>query len=77
MLQCHLPTLCVVVQARSAVGSAALGVNWLSNFAIGLCFLPLRDLLSGGQEDGSGTIFYIFAGISAIGAVVMLRRVPA
>lgn len=63
-------------QARSAIGSVALGVNWSSNFIIGLCFLPLRDWLAGGRDDRQGSVFYIFAVVSAIGALIMLRRLP-
>jgi hypothetical protein len=40
----------------------------------GLTFLPLRNWLSGGREEGSGTIFYLFAAISALGFFVLRRR---
>lgn len=41
----------------------------------GLLFLPVRDWLGGGDEagSGSGTIFYGFAAISAVGVGVMGR----
>ncbi|ORY82340.1 general substrate transporter [Leucosporidium creatinivorum] len=64
------------VQARSATASAALGVNWLSNFCVGLTFLPLRNWLSGsGGKDGQ--VFYLFAVIIAVGVVVLGRRIPS
>ncbi|SGY48154.1 BQ5605_C001g00620 [Microbotryum silenes-dioicae] len=64
-------------EARSATASAALGTNWGLNFIIGLTFLPLRDFLSGGRTSGSGTIFYFFSIISAVGYLVMARRLRA
>ncbi|KDE07312.1 hypothetical protein, variant [Microbotryum lychnidis-dioicae p1A1 Lamole] len=64
-------------EARSATASAALGTNWGLNFIIGLTFLPLRDFLSGGRTSGSGTIFYFFSIISAVGYFVMARRLRA
>lgn len=43
----------------------------------GLLFLPFRDWLSGGSEDGSGSVFYCFAALSALGFVVMGRMLAA
>ncbi|KAM0749081.1 general substrate transporter [Meredithblackwellia eburnea MCA 4105] len=60
-------------RSRSASASAALAVNWSTNFIIGLLFLPLRNWLSGGKTSGEGTIFYGFALISAAGFVVISR----
>lgn len=42
----------------------------------GLLFLPVRDWLSGGQEAGSGTVFYVFAAASALGVVVLGPLLP-
>lgn len=46
--------------AVSAVSSVALALNWLSNFVVGLSFLPLRDWLAGGDPSKNGHIFYVF-----------------
>lgn len=60
----------------SANLSALQGVNWSSNFCVGLFFLPLRNWLSdGGRKDGQ--VFYLFAIASAVGAIVMSKRIPA
>ncbi|KAK4048609.1 Bifunctional purine biosynthesis protein PurH [Microbotryomycetes sp. JL221] len=63
--------------SRSATASVALAVNWLSNLLVGLTFLPLRDWLAGGRSDASGTIFYVFAVMSAVGCVTMAKRLSA
>ncbi|GAA5835580.1 hypothetical protein JCM5353_000899 [Sporobolomyces roseus] len=69
-------------EAKSATASIAVGTNWISNLLIGVFFLPLRNLLasltsssssSSPTSSGSGTVFYIFAIISAIGCVVVGR----
>ncbi|KAM0788162.1 hypothetical protein ACM66B_001324 [Microbotryomycetes sp. NB124-2] len=60
--------------SRSASASVSLAVNWLSNLLVGLTFLPLRDWLAGGRQDGSGTVFYVFAVMSALGCVVLAKR---
>jgi SP family facilitated glucose transporter-like MFS transporter 3 len=49
------------------------GVNWLTNFLVGVFFLPLRDFL--GSYGGSGTVFYVFTVCTAVGAVVVGRLV--
>ncbi|GAA5836664.1 hypothetical protein JCM3766R1_006983 [Sporobolomyces carnicolor] len=62
-------------EAKSATASIAVATNWISNLAIGVFFLPLRDLLasfsstssSAPSSSGSGTVFYVFACVSAIG----------
>lgn len=55
-------------KARSATASLGLGINWFSNFLVGLLFLPLRDSL-----PGPGTIFYGFGLISVVGFLTMSR----
>ena len=40
----------------------------------GLLFLPIRDWFAGGREDGSGTVFYLFAIVSALGVATVARR---
>ncbi|TFK46028.1 general substrate transporter [Heliocybe sulcata] len=47
--------------AVSAISSVALSLNWITNFAVGLVFLPLRNLLSGGNPEQEGRVFYAFA----------------
>lgn len=61
------------VAARSASASAGLATNWGLNIFIGLFFLPFRDWISGGREDGAGSIFYVFAVLSTLGCVVLGR----
>lgn len=61
------------------ISSAALG---LANFAVGIGFLPLRNLLAsigksrGSNEDvdgGQGRVFYVFAGLMVITGASILR----
>ncbi|KAG2020515.1 sugar transporter, variant 3 [Coprinopsis cinerea AmutBmut pab1-1] len=47
-------------RAVSALSSVALSLNWIANFLVGLLFLPLRNLLSGGDIHKEGRIFYLF-----------------
>jgi len=49
--------------AVSALSSAALSINWISNFIVGLVFLPLRNFLEWGNPDNEGRVFYVFAAI--------------
>ncbi|GAA5824498.1 hypothetical protein JCM10212_000303 [Sporobolomyces blumeae] len=67
-------------EAKSATASVAVATNWISNLLIGVVFLPLRDVLarwstSQGGGGGSGTVFYVFAVVSAVGAVVVRRLI--
>ncbi|KAK7440273.1 Bifunctional purine biosynthesis protein PurH [Stygiomarasmius scandens] len=52
--------------AVSALSSIALSLNWLTNFAVSLLFLPLQQLLSGDDQSHSGRIFWLFAVILAV-----------
>jgi hypothetical protein len=45
----------------------------ISNFFVGLVFLPLRSLLSGNDPLKEGRVFYVFAGVLAVGMVSLLR----
>ncbi|KII88903.1 hypothetical protein PLICRDRAFT_40541 [Plicaturopsis crispa FD-325 SS-3] len=47
--------------AVSALSSVALSLNWIVNFIVGLVFLPLRNLLAGGDPYREGIVFYVFA----------------
>ncbi|KAF8078157.1 general substrate transporter [Lyophyllum atratum] len=46
--------------AVSALSSVALSMNWIVNFLVGLVFLPLQKILSGGEESKQGRVFYVF-----------------
>ncbi|KAI0721492.1 general substrate transporter [Cerioporus squamosus] len=52
-------------QAVSALSSIGLSLNWIANFLVGLVFLPLRNLLSHGNADKEGRVFYVFAALLA------------
>jgi sugar porter (SP) family MFS transporter len=56
--------------ARAAGASLSTAVNWLSNFAVGLLFLPLADAL------GEAATFWIFAAACVVAFVFAGRRVP-
>jgi len=60
--------------AVSALSSIALSLNWIVNFFVGLVFLPLRDLLSGGEIGKDGRVFYLFAVILSASSFVLLGR---
>lgn len=42
------------------------------NFGVGLVFLPLRNILSGGDPDKEGRVFYVFASMLAFCTFVLL-----
>ncbi|GAA6000215.1 uncharacterized protein JCM10292_004038 [Rhodotorula paludigena] len=62
-------------EASSSTASIAVAVNWTSNLVVGVAFLPLRDWLAGSDGKNSGTVFYVFTALTAIGAVVVGRLV--
>ncbi|KAK1217500.1 Bifunctional purine biosynthesis protein PurH [Marasmius sp. AFHP31] len=45
----------------SGLSSIALTLNWFTNFVVGLFFLPLRNMLSGGDPNKQGRVFWVFA----------------
>ena len=45
----------------------------LSNFIVGLMFLPLRNALSGGDPHKEGRVFYVFAALLSIGVLSLNR----
>ncbi|KPV76191.1 uncharacterized protein RHOBADRAFT_66170 [Rhodotorula graminis WP1] len=61
-------------EASSATASIAVAVNWLSNLAVGIGFLPLRDWLAG-SSDKRGSVFFLFTALTALGVVVVSRLV--
>ncbi|GAA5931900.1 hypothetical protein JCM1841_006790 [Sporobolomyces salmonicolor] len=60
-------------EAKSATASIAVAINWISNLIIGVAFLPFRDWLAGWTGTGSGSVFFVFAALSAVGAGVIGR----
>ncbi|KIY68007.1 general substrate transporter [Cylindrobasidium torrendii FP15055 ss-10] len=59
--------------ATSALSSIALSLNWIVNFLVGLAFLPLRKLLSGGDPSKQGRVFWVFAAILIVCMLVVAR----
>ena len=45
----------------------------LSNFVVGIMFLPLRNALSGGDPHKEGRVFYVFATLLSIGVLSLNR----
>jgi len=46
--------------AINSVSSIALSLNWISNFLVGLGFLPLRNFLADNDPHREGRVFYVF-----------------
>jgi len=61
-------------RAVSALSTVALSLNWIVNFLVGLLFLPLRNLLSGGERFHEGRVFYLF-GLLLLSSSFVLSRV--
>ncbi|THV08061.1 general substrate transporter [Dendrothele bispora CBS 962.96] len=59
--------------AVSALSSIALSLNWLTNFAVSLLFLPLQQVLSGSDSSQPGRIFWLFAVILAVVAGILSK----
>ncbi|KDR81371.1 hypothetical protein GALMADRAFT_239236 [Galerina marginata CBS 339.88] len=59
--------------AVSALSSVALSINWIANFVVGLAFLPLRDLLAGGDMYKEGRVFYVFVFVFALATISLFR----
>jgi sugar porter (SP) family MFS transporter len=57
-------------QARAAGAGVSTATIWLTNFAVGLVFLPVLAAI------GPGATFWIFAGVCALGLAFVLRYVP-
>ncbi|KAH8829613.1 general substrate transporter [Flagelloscypha sp. PMI_526] len=60
-------------QAVSTLSSLALACNWIANGLVALMFLPVRRLLSGGDENKQGRVFYLFSSLLAICTLVLIR----
>jgi hypothetical protein len=59
--------------AVSALSSVALSLNWTANFLVGLVFLPLRNLLAGGDAMKEGRVFYVFAALLSVTACILSK----
>ncbi|KAG8887963.1 hypothetical protein FRB99_004181, partial [Tulasnella sp. 403] len=65
--------------AASATSSLALSLNWITNFIVGVGFLPLRDWLSSPDPNapsgrsGEGRIFYYFAAVFGLCCLTFAR----
>ncbi|KAA1474808.1 general substrate transporter [Dentipellis sp. KUC8613] len=59
--------------AVSSLSLIALSLNWISNFFVGLIFLPLRNILSGGDPSKEGKIFYVFTALLFVSAIGLFR----
>lgn len=57
-------------RAHAAGSGASTAVNWASNFAVSLAFLPIAGAI------GQGETFWIFAAISLLGLLFVARYVP-
>jgi MFS family permease len=57
-------------QARAAGAGVSTATIWLTNFAVGLVFLPVLGAI------GPRATFWIFAGVCALGLAFVLRYVP-
>ncbi|KAF9557679.1 general substrate transporter [Agrocybe pediades] len=60
-------------KAVSALSSVALSLNWIANFVVGLAFLPLRNLLAGGDMYKEGRVFYVFVIIFTLATGSLFR----
>ncbi|KAI0273858.1 general substrate transporter [Gloeopeniophorella convolvens] len=60
-------------RAVSALSSVALSLNWMANFLVGLVFLPLRNMLSGGDPTKEGRVFFVFAGLLLLCSSILFR----
>lgn len=58
------------LSARSLGSGAATGTNWAANFAVGLTFLPLMDMLS------PSWTFVLYAAVCAVGLWLVYRVFP-
>ncbi|KAL9938802.1 hypothetical protein V8E36_002521 [Tilletia maclaganii] len=68
-----LPEL-VPTKAVSAASSAGLSINWIANFTVGSLFLPVQSALANLDGGQGGSVFWIFAVVNAVSAVVIGRR---
>jgi hypothetical protein len=48
-------------------------IQGITNFIIGLAFLPLRNMLSGGDSTKEGKVFYVFAGLLFLSSSILFK----
>jgi len=59
--------------AVSSLASVALSLNWITNFVVGIIFLPMRNFLSGGDMLKEGRVFYVFAAMLTLSTLFLFR----
>jgi len=59
--------------AVSSLASVALSLNWMTNFGVGLVFLPMRNYLSGGDMLKEGRVFYIFVAVLSLSTLFLFK----
>jgi hypothetical protein len=59
--------------AVSSLASVALSLNWITNFGVGLMFLPMRNFLSGGDMLKEGRVFYLFVAMFSLSTLVLFK----
>jgi len=60
--------------AVSSLASVALSVHWITNFCVGLVFLPMRNFLSGGDMFKEGRVFYIFVAMLSLSTLFLFQK---
>lgn len=48
-------------------------ITGVANFIVGLTFLPLRNLLAGGNASKEGRVFYVFVGLLFVSTFSLSR----
>uniref|UniRef100_A0A8H7XKU9 Major facilitator superfamily (MFS) profile domain-containing protein n=1 Tax=Psilocybe cubensis TaxID=181762 RepID=A0A8H7XKU9_PSICU len=59
--------------AVSALSSVALSTSWSTSFLVGLVFLPIRNILSGGDMYKEGRVFYVFGLLFGVASILLFR----
>ncbi|PPQ80356.1 hypothetical protein CVT25_003639 [Psilocybe cyanescens] len=61
------------LHAVSALSSVALSLSWSTSFVVGLLFLPIRNLLSGGDMYKEGRVFYVFGLLFCLASILLFK----
>ena len=64
--------LYVLISLRAAVMVTECDKG-ICNFIVGLLFLPLRSMLSGGDAEYEGRVFYLFGSLLLVSFLVLYR----
>ena len=64
--------LYVLISLRAAVMITECDKG-ICNFIVGLSFLPLRNMLSGGDVEDEGRVFYLFGSLLLVSYLVLYR----